>query len=61
MGALTARRPLLLVAAPGAGLLEPALEPLDAAARVHELLLARIEGVALGADLTCSSALVERV
>ena len=50
MGALTAE---LLTARRrgGAGLLEAALEPLDAAARVHELLLARVEGMALGADL----------
>ena len=34
-----------------AGLLEPPLEALDPAARVHELLLARVEGVAFGADL----------
>src|SRR5579864_7893447 len=33
------------------GALEPALEALDPSAGVHELLLARIEGVALGADL----------
>src|SRR5436305_4669916 len=32
-------------------LLEAPLEALDAAARVHELLLARVERVALGADL----------
>ena len=29
----------------------PALEPLDPAAGVHQLLLARVEGMALGADL----------
>ena len=34
-----------------AGLLEAALEALDPAARVHELLLTRVEGVALRADL----------
>jgi hypothetical protein len=33
------------------GLFEPALEALDAAARIHELLLARVKGVALRADL----------
>src|SRR5581483_2226064 len=33
------------------GALEPALEALDPSTGVHELLLARIEGVALGADL----------
>src|SRR3954468_12836850 len=33
------------------GLRGPALEALDAATRVNELLLARIEGVALGAQL----------
>src|SRR5581483_11885921 len=33
------------------GALEPALEALDPSAGVHELLLARVEGVALGADL----------
>src|SRR4051794_24783189 len=32
-------------------LLEPPLEPLDAAAAVHQLLLPRVEGVALRADL----------
>src|ERR687891_1485735 len=38
--------------APGAaGLLEPALEPLHPAARVHELLLARVERMTRGADL----------
>src|SRR5262249_25112283 len=31
--------------------LEPALEPLDTATGVHELLLARVERVALGADV----------
>ena len=35
----------------GAGLLEPALEALDPTAGVHELLLARVERVAVGADL----------
>src|SRR5262249_3918042 len=40
-----------LVRGGAAGLLEAALETLDAAARVHELLLARVEGVALRADL----------
>src|SRR5581483_8380423 len=45
-------RHLLLLRARGAlGLLEPALEPLDAAARVHELLLPRVERVAVRADL----------
>src|SRR5262249_61231798 len=34
-----------------AGLLEPPLEALDAAARVHQLLLARVERVAGRADL----------
>src|SRR5262249_60437413 len=34
-----------------AGLFEAPLEALDAPTRVHELLLARVEGVALGADL----------
>src|SRR5690348_6950327 len=42
----------LLAAALGAlGALEPALEALDPSTGVHELLLARVEGVALGADL----------
>src|SRR4051794_31579203 len=47
----------LIAGAPGsaaacaAGLLEAALEPLDAAAGVHQLLLARVERVALGADV----------
>jgi hypothetical protein len=41
----------LLVAATGSGLLEAALEPLHPSARVHELLLARVERVAFGADL----------
>src|SRR5918992_3966254 len=40
-----------LAAARAAGLLEPALEPLHPTARVDELLLARVERVALGADL----------
>src|SRR5262249_45618690 len=41
-----------LPAVPGAaGLLEPALEALDPAAGVHELLLARVERVAVRADL----------
>src|SRR6266516_1290341 len=35
----------------GAGLLEAALEALDAAAGVDELLLARVEGMAVRADL----------
>src|SRR5207253_5224834 len=34
-----------------AGLLEPALEALDPATRVHQLLLAGVERVASGADL----------
>src|SRR3954451_11360298 len=34
-----------------AGLLEPALEALDAAARVHQLLLAGVERMACRADL----------
>src|SRR5262245_1969529 len=34
-----------------AGLLEAPLEALDATAGVHQLLLPRVEGVALGADL----------
>src|SRR5581483_2727919 len=33
------------------GALEPALEALDPSTGVHELLLARVEGMALGADL----------
>ena len=44
-----------------AGLLEPPLEALDAAARVDELLLARVERVALRADLDVQLGLVERV
>src|SRR5258708_7881389 len=40
-----------LPAAGAAGLLEPALEALDAAAGVHQLLLARVERVAVRADL----------
>src|ERR671918_1173016 len=40
-----------LAAARAAGLLEPALEPLHPTARVDELLLARVERMALGADL----------
>src|SRR5438128_1935639 len=40
-----------LAAAGAAGLLQPALEALDAAARVHQLLLARVERVAVRADL----------
>src|SRR6059058_4944609 len=40
-----------LAAARAAGLLEAALEALDTAARVHQLLLARVERVALAADL----------
>src|SRR4051812_14347458 len=35
----------------GLGLRVPALEPLDAATGVDELLLARVEGVTLGAQL----------
>src|SRR5439155_11627165 len=44
-------RHLALAAACAAGLLEPALEALDASARVDQLLLARVERVAVGADL----------
>src|SRR6266540_7461186 len=40
-----------LSATRAAGLLEPALEALDTAARVHQLLLARVERVAVRADL----------
>ncbi len=40
-----------LALAGAAGLLQPALEPLHAAARVDELLLPRVERMALGADL----------
>ena len=40
-----------LAALAAAGLLEPALEALDAAAGVHQLLLARVERVAVRADL----------
>src|SRR6266498_1182867 len=40
-----------LTAAGGAGLLEPALETLHPAAGIHQLLLARVEGVAVRADL----------
>src|SRR5687768_13961883 len=40
-----------LAAARGAGLLEAPLEALDPSARVHELLLARVERVARRADL----------
>src|SRR2546430_17585011 len=40
-----------LAAAGAAGLLEAALEALDTAAGVHQLLLARVERVALAADL----------
>jgi hypothetical protein len=40
-----------LAAAGAAGLLEATLEALHPAARVHELLLPRVEGVALRADL----------
>src|SRR5919109_1925074 len=43
--------PAWLALAGAAGLLEPALEALDAAARVDELLLAGVEGVAGRADL----------
>src|SRR3989304_5906224 len=42
---------IALGAAGAAGLLEPALGPLPSTARVDELLLPRVEGVALGADL----------
>src|SRR6266508_1583259 len=55
IGALTAT-PLGAAGAP-AGLLQPALEPLHASAGVHELLLARVERVALGADLDVEIAL----
>src|SRR5262249_51164507 len=41
----------LSAAGGAAGPLEPALEALDPAARVHQLLLAGVEGMALGADL----------
>src|SRR2546421_5298770 len=40
-----------LGAAGAAGLLEAALEALDTSAGIHQLLLARVERVALGADL----------
>src|SRR5437588_12689500 len=40
-----------LAAACAVGALQATLEALDAAARVHELLLARVERVALRADL----------
>src|SRR6476469_10957989 len=46
-----AHRPGLLPAAGTAGLLETALEALDPTAGIHELLLARVERVAVGADL----------
>src|SRR5215210_4700320 len=49
IGALMASVPRVTLGA--SGLFEPALEALDAAARIHELLLARVEGVALRADL----------
>src|SRR5213596_1442399 len=39
-----------LAAPRAAGLLEPTLEALDATARVHELLLARVERMAVRAD-----------
>jgi hypothetical protein len=42
---------LRLAAAGAAGLLQPALEPLDPAAGVDELLLAGVERVAVRADL----------
>src|SRR5207237_295570 len=54
MGALIE---LLAAAGVPAGLLEAALEPLHPAARVHELLLARVERVALRADLDVQLAL----
>src|SRR5258708_17227921 len=41
----------LAAAARAAGLFEPPLEPLDATARVHQLLLARVERMAVRADL----------
>src|SRR5947209_14221465 len=41
----------VLPAAGAAGLLEPALEPLDTTAGIHELLLPRVEGMAIRADL----------
>src|SRR5438477_2396058 len=51
----TACPPTVIVGLPRAlralGALESALEALDPSAGVHELLLARVEGVALGADL----------
>src|SRR5690242_6747632 len=51
----TACPPTVIVGLPRAlgalGALEPALEALDPSTGVHELLLAPIEGVALGADL----------
>src|SRR3954465_3278462 len=46
-----AHRPGFLSAAGAAGLLETTLEALDPTAGIHELLLARIERVALRADL----------
>src|SRR4029453_2417043 len=42
---------LVLAAASCAGLLEAALEALHSTARVYELLLPRVERMALGADL----------
>src|SRR5688572_14624845 len=42
---------LMLVLGSPAGLLEPALEALDSSAGVDELLLARVERVAFGANL----------
>src|SRR5262245_31663556 len=42
---------LLVGAAARAGLLEAALEALHPTARIHELLLARVERMTLGADL----------
>ena len=41
----------MLSAAGAAGLLEPALEALDPTAGIHQLLLARVERVAVRADL----------
>src|SRR4051812_28068053 len=45
------RHVAVLAAACAAGLLEPALEALDASARVDQLLLARVERMAVRADL----------
>src|SRR5262245_7775353 len=44
-------RRLVVAAAARAGLLEPALEALHPAARVDQLLLARVKRMAFGADL----------